>query len=658
MFNKLKLLLLFIFTSSYIGLAQITNFEYLKEKGEVYFTFDVQSPKEISTLTKIISIDNVEGIKIYAYANEKEFNEFIKLNYKYTILPHPGDVVNPKMGRTIEEIEAWDAYPTYDAYIAMMNQFAANYPTICQIVDAGNTVQGRKILFAKISDNVGVREAEPQFMYSSSMHGDELTGYVLMLRLIDSLLSTYGTNARVTNLVNNVELWINPLANPDGTYKSGNHTVSGATRYNANLVDINRNFPDPADGPHPDGYAWQPETIAMMNIAAHNNFAHSANFHGGTEVVNYPWDTWSRFHADDTWWQFISHQFADTAQANSHPNYMNLYNDGITNGYAWYRITGGRQDYMTYFRRGREVTFEISDVKLISASLLPAHWYYLRKSLLNFIENVFYGIRGIVTDNLGNPIKAMVKVNSRDVDNSEIYSDSLTGAYFRMINPGTYSLTFSAPGFISKTITNVSATNFNATILDLELLPQNPYQLALTAIIEGFYNGSTMVSDTVTVELHNSSSPYAMVEQKKMVINSSGYGTTSFTSALETASFYVVVKHRNSIETWSATPQSFSNSLMYYDFTTGQNMAYGNNIVLKGTKWCIYSGDVNHDGVIDLTDVAAVDVDNLNFIIGYVFSDINGDNLIDISDVALADNNNLKFISASAPASTMLKNND
>jgi len=50
-------------------------------------------------------------------------------------------------------------------------------------------------------------------MYTSSMHGDELTGYVLMLRLIDSLLSTYGTNPRVTNLVNNFEIWINPLAN-------------------------------------------------------------------------------------------------------------------------------------------------------------------------------------------------------------------------------------------------------------------------------------------------------------------------------------------------------------------------------------------------------------------------------------------------------------
>ena len=650
MIIKFKLLFIFIFISSYIVLAQVTNSEYFKEKGEVYFTFEVQSPQEINILTKIISIDNVDGKTVFAYANEKEFNEFIKLNYKYQILPHPGDVVDPKMGSTIEEIEAWDVYPTYDTYVAMMYQFAANYPSICQIVDAGNTVQGRKILFAKISDNVSVREAEPQFMYSSSMHGDEATGYVLMLRLIDSLLSTYGTNARVTNIVNNVELWINPLANPDGTYKSGNHTVSGATRSNANLVDINRNFPDPAAGPHPDGKAWQPETIIMMNIAEQNNFVHSANFHGGTEVVNYPWDTWSRLHSDDTWWQYISHQFADTAQANAPASYMNGYNDGITNGYAWYRITGGRQDYMTYFRRGREVTLEISDVKLVSASQLPAHWYYLRKSLLNYIENVFYGIRGIVTDNLGNPVKALVRVNSRDIDNAEIYSDSLTGAYFRMINPGTYSITFSAPGFGSQTINNVTASNFNATILNVELLPQIPYQLVLTVMIEGFCDGTTMTPDTVTAELRSSSSPYSLVEQKKILLNSSGYGTTSFTSALEAASYYLAVKHRNSIETWTAAPQSFSNSLMNYDFTTTQNKAYGNNMVQKGSKWCIYSGDVNQDGLVDISDITLVDFDNLNFLVGYRSTDINGDGLIDIVDVSLADINNLKFVNKIIPA--------
>jgi murein tripeptide amidase MpaA len=98
------------------------------------------------------------------------------------------------------------------------------------------------MLAIQISDNVGVDEDEPSFLYTSSMHGNELTGYVLMLRLIDEILKGYGTNSKYTYLVNEVDIWINPLANPDGAYINGDNSVSGATRYNANGVDLNRNF--------------------------------------------------------------------------------------------------------------------------------------------------------------------------------------------------------------------------------------------------------------------------------------------------------------------------------------------------------------------------------------------------------------------------------
>ena len=109
-----------------------------------------------------------------------------------------------------------------------------------------------------------------------------VTGAVLMLRLIDSLLTTYGSDTRITNMVDEMEIWINPLANPDGTYNGGNHTVSGATRGNANGYDLNRNFPDPEDGPTPGG-TRQIETTHMMNIATAHNFVLSMNFHGGAE---------------------------------------------------------------------------------------------------------------------------------------------------------------------------------------------------------------------------------------------------------------------------------------------------------------------------------------------------------------------------------------
>lgn len=479
--NILKVLT-FVFIYTNLILPQIPDKEYFKEHLEVYFEFDISDYKELDHLTRIISIDNVKEKSVYAYANAEEWSDFIKLGYTYRILPHPGVDPGVRMSNDAKNLGSWDTYPTYDAYVQMMNQFASNYPGICRIVEAGNTVNGRKILFAVISDNVGIKEAEPQFMFSSTMHGDETTGYVLMLRLIDSLLTSYGTDTRITNLVDNVEIWINPNGNPDGTYYGGNNTVGSARRYNANGKDINRNFPDPAAGPNPTG-AWQPETIAMMSLADSNRFVLSANFHGGAEVVNYPWDAWSRLHPDNNWYYMISRKYADTAQANSPSGYLNDLNNGVTNGYAWYQVLGGRQDYFTYFKRGREVTIEISSTKLLSASLLPAFWNYNKRSFLSYIENCLYGVRGVVTDTLGNPVTAKVSIVSHDFDSSEVITDWRNGNYHRMLYPGTYSVNFSADGFIPKTVSNVIVEQGNTVMLNIELSRTNiPVELTSFSI--------------------------------------------------------------------------------------------------------------------------------------------------------------------------------
>ena len=504
--NRISILIIIsILFNVIIIQAQQLNSEYFKENIEVYFKFEVNSPDQIRELTNIISIDNVDGSTVYAYANETEFNNFLKLNIGYEILPAPGKLIVPEMSSSPREISDWDVYPTYDAYVQMMNDFAANYPSICMLVNAGVTVQGRSILFLKISDNVNVREAEPQFMYTSTMHGDETTGFVLMLRLIDSLLTSYGTDTRITNLIDNTEIWINPDANPDGTYHGGNNTVYGAIRYNANGYDLNRNFPDPEYGVNPNE---QPETSVFRSIAEQNNFVLCANFHGGTEVVNYPWDTWTNgypdyiSHPDEAWYVFISHLFADTAQQYSPSNYMNGFDDGITNGGDWYIVHGGRQDYMNYFMNSREVTIEISDTKLLPATQLPAHWNYLRRSFLDYIENILYGVRGIVTDTSGTPLKAKVVVLSHDEMNSEIFTDSINGNYHRMIAPGNYTFEFSSEGYITQTVNNVLVSNFNETILDVQLIP-NTIPVEMTSFTANILNNNVLLEWETSTENNN-----------------------------------------------------------------------------------------------------------------------------------------------------------
>ena len=468
-FVVVALSLLFVVSSLF---SQSTKEEELKKNGEIYFKFEIGNLKDISWLTKMISIDDVKQNVVFAYANEKEMSEFESTGIPYIILPHPNEDIEPVM-KDFDEIKsskAWDAYPTYSAYVAMMYQFETNYPGICHVFSIGTTINGRQLLVAKISDNVGVDEAEPEFFYTSTMHGNETTGYILMLRLIDSLLTAYGSSARITNMVNNIEIYINPLANPDGTYYGGDNTVANARRYNANNYDLNRNFPDVISGLNPN---TQPETFAFMAFAESRNFVMSSNLHGGTEVCNYPWDHKYALAADDSWWQYVCHEYADTAQMYSPSNYMNGYNDGITNGAAWYVIDGGRQDYMNFFHQCREFTLEISDDYILPAASLPAYWGYNRRSLLNYMEQCTFGIRGVVTDAVsGLPIEAEIFVLSHEIvgDSSWVYS-STAGNYHRLLNAGTYNIRISAPCYQTQIFSNITVQNKVATFLNVQLHP-------------------------------------------------------------------------------------------------------------------------------------------------------------------------------------------
>nr|NQU92240.1 zinc carboxypeptidase [Bacteroidota bacterium] len=206
-----RLLVLLVITSfTAIGLnsqaQEATSVsEIFRNKGEIYFKFQ-PGEMELNAISKIISIDNVKGQEVFAYANQKEFEKFLKLQIDFNLLPKPGELIkNPVMKSVVDvkELDEWDFYPTYDAYVDMMYQYATDYPGLCEVFSIGTTPDGHELLFAKISDNIATRENEPQFLYTGTIHGDETTGYILFLRLIDYLLSNYGTNDQVTHIVNN-----------------------------------------------------------------------------------------------------------------------------------------------------------------------------------------------------------------------------------------------------------------------------------------------------------------------------------------------------------------------------------------------------------------------------------------------------------------------
>jgi hypothetical protein len=431
-----------------------------------------------------------------------------------------------------------------------MKRFENLYPTICSLDTIGFSLDGKSILVLKISDNVNQDESEPNFLYTSSMHGNEIGGFVLMLRLADLLVKDYGSDQRITELVNNLQIWINPLANPDGTYRSYD-SVYIPIRRNSNGVDLNRNFPDPADGPHPDGNEYQPETIAMMDFLEKHPPAMSANFHSGAEVANYPWDTWQTSnpggpgyhsaHPDDNWFQMISKEYADTAQFYGPTGYFtNPASAGYILGGNWYMINGGRQDYVTYFLGGREVTLEIDNAIPTPESDLDDLWQYNYRSMLNYMEQALYGIRGSVRDSVTNePVKAKIEILNHDMDSSHIYSDSLKGDYYRLINSGTYQLKFSTPGYYDKIVNDVTVLNRQVTQLDIKLVPVNS---SVEEVLPGstdfnYYpnpcHNNLTVSGTLNELNHLEIQIFDILGKKQMIPYSSFHGKGAFKVELD-----------------------------------------------------------------------------------------------------------------------------
>ena len=449
--------------------------QLMQERNEYYFTFNLNGNDDLNAIAQAISVDRVDGSLVTAYANNKDFANFQKLGYEITLQTPPSMREKVAMwdGNNRAEYD-WDSYPTYGAFEDMMFEFQTNHPDKCEIITLGTLPSGRKIMIAHLNNGSG--EGKPKFLYTSTIHGDETTGWIMMLRLIDYLLEN-PDEPEVQTVMNNIDLYIGPNTNPDGTYHGGNNTVNGATRENANGVDMNRNYADPHGNPHPDGNPYATETEWFMQFAQDNSFVMAANFHGGAEVMNYPWDNTYTLHADDAWWQMVCHEYADlTHEVN--PNYMNDYNNGITNGAQWYMIGGGRQDYMNGYAQCREVTIECSNTKLPNGNQLPNFWNYNKESLFAYMNQCLYGIHGTVTDSItGEPLEAIITISGNDGqysfhdDQYSIVESHLpAGDFHRPIKGGEYTCIISKDGYCPKII-NVNINDYETINLDVQLVP-------------------------------------------------------------------------------------------------------------------------------------------------------------------------------------------
>jgi hypothetical protein len=186
----------------------------------------------------------------------------------------------------------------------------------------------------------------------------------------------------------------------------------------------------------------------------------------------------------------------------------------------------------------------------------------------------------------------------------------------------------------------------------------NPVTLNLKVYFEGYYREAGLMAsllnapscDTVTIELFNASTPFSKVYSVKGIISNSGNGSFSLPPAFYGGSFYLAVKHRNSLETWSAVPIILNATTVSYDFSTAPNKAYGNKLKnLSDGRFAVFCGDVNQDGTINSVDFSLLKNAAPSFITNYNLYDLTGDNVVESADFSLLENNSTLGIILSRP---------
>lgn len=265
----------------------------------------------------------------------------------------------------------------------------------------------------------------------------------------------------------------------------------------------------------------------------------------------------------------------------------------------------------------------------------------IRVKLENTISHFHY-LPGSTAEQTRSSFKSFIEMNFNlgGVERIHAYVDSL----------GTLIMQSNLAGDTTvKLETVVIMQDFSQTVIFTDILPG---VLKVRLLLEGFYNTTEdkMSGDYAVVLLRSNLPPYDVLESTRCWIDTSGNIETFFWDVPDGQQFFMEIRHRNSISTWSANGfNQFLNREFYYNFTLSPSMAFGSNMMLKGVRWCFYSGDVDQNGFIDGIDMGMVDNDASIFAIGKIPTDLTGDNTTDATDLAIVDNNALLFISTVRP---------
>ncbi|MFQ5823226.1 MAG: M14 family metallopeptidase [bacterium] len=196
-------------------------------------------------------------------------------------------------------------YHTYDEIQQELHDMQTAFPNIAKVFDLGESYEKRKIWAIKISDNVTEEEEEPEILFMGGHHAREWISIDVPFLLAKHLLENYAVDASIKNYVDNGEIWIIPLVNPDGhQYSVTNNRLWRKNRRNNGDgtfgVDLNRNYSFQWGGPGSSGDTFseiyrgsapfsEPETKVIRDFVKQHNFVAMITYHNFSQLILYPW---------------------------------------------------------------------------------------------------------------------------------------------------------------------------------------------------------------------------------------------------------------------------------------------------------------------------------------------------------------------------------
>jgi hypothetical protein len=287
-----------------------------------------------------------------------------------------------------------------EVYTRLDSMFTLYPNVITQKFSIGNTIEGRPIYVVKISDNPNVTESEPQVYFNSLIHAREPQAMMTVMYYMYYLLENYGTDPEVTYLVNNREIYFQPIVNPDGYEynRATNPNGGGMFRKNRRLngdgsygVDLNRNFgfqwgyDNSGSSPTPSSETYrgtapfsEPEIQAMRDFVNTKNFKTTLNYHTYSNLLLYPWG-------------YISTPTPDNSIFDEYSTDMAAYN-GYENGQSpavLYTVNGSADDWMYGEQTTKPKIFAMTP-EVGSTGFWPSQAEIFPLAIENLMPNLYY----------------------------------------------------------------------------------------------------------------------------------------------------------------------------------------------------------------------------------------------------------------------------